>query len=206
MSRRFGWREQDPNQPVAGEGVRPAVEPPPAASQQYQPAAWPEASAPQADTSAFATPETTGRVATAPPATYPATPAGTAAYPAPATTRRRASAPAASSTVVAPRGGYRLGELVWLCLAVVDAFLGLDFLFRAVAVSNSGFVAVVVRVGDALASPFAGIFARASLPQVDHTTFWAALLAIVVYTVAAWVLLRLVRLLAGPSYRRARSS
>jgi uncharacterized membrane protein YvlD (DUF360 family) len=37
---------------------------------------------------------------------------------------------------------------------------------------------------------------------VDHTTFWAALVAIVVYTVAAWILLRLLTLLTGRGYKR----
>jgi hypothetical protein len=107
------------------------------------------------------------------------------------------------TTPVVKRGRYRLGELVWLCLAVVDAFLALDFLFRAVAAQDSGFVNVVSRVGNALASPFTGIFSRQTVPHVDHTTFWAALVAIVVYTVAAWILLRLLTLLTGRGYKRA---
>jgi hypothetical protein len=107
------------------------------------------------------------------------------------------------STPVVTRGSNRLGELVWLCLAVVDAFLALDFLFRAVAAQDSGFVGAVTRVGNALASPFTGIFSRQTVPQVDHTTFWAALVAIVVYTVAAWILLRLLTLLTGRGYKRA---
>lgn len=52
----------------------------------------------------------------------------------------------------------RLGELIAIAILVVDAFLALDFVFRALAVGRDGFVQVVDRVGDALASPFAGIF------------------------------------------------
>jgi hypothetical protein len=111
------------------------------------------------------------------------------------------SAPA--TTRIVRRGGYRLGELVWLCLAVVDAFLALDFVFRAVFAQDTGFVNVVSRVGNALASPFTGIFSRQSLPQVDQTTFWAALVAIVIYSVAAWILLRLLTLLTGRGYYRS---
>ncbi|MGC2191474.1 MAG: hypothetical protein WA751_03980 [Candidatus Dormiibacterota bacterium] len=98
--------------------------------------------------------------------------------------------------------GYRVGELILLSVTIVDAFLALDFVFRATAVSQDGFVSVVDRVGGALASPFAGIF-RPGVPQVGHTTFWAALLALAIYTVAALVLLRLIHLLSSPLRRRA---
>ncbi len=97
--------------------------------------------------------------------------------------------------------GYRIGELILLSVSVVDAFLALDFVFRAGATSHGGFVSVVDRVGGALASPFAGIF-RPGVPQVGHTTYWAALLALVVYTVAAMVLLRLMHLVTSPRRHR----
>ncbi len=97
-------------------------------------------------------------------------------------------------------GGFRISELILLSVLVVDAFLALDFVFRATAVHGGGFVSVVDRVGGALASPFAGIF-KAGVPQVGHTTFWAALLALAVYTLAALVLVRLVHLLSSP-FRR----
>ncbi|MGH7692754.1 MAG: hypothetical protein ACREOA_08605 [Candidatus Dormibacteria bacterium] len=101
------------------------------------------------------------------------------------------------------RGGFRLAELIWLCLGVVDAFLALDFLLKAIAAQGPGFVSVVTGVGDALANPFIGVFSGQAVPQVDHTTFWAALVAIVVYTVAAWLAIRLLRLLAAPPVPRA---
>ncbi|HUY56887.1 MAG TPA: hypothetical protein VMV12_03550 [Candidatus Micrarchaeaceae archaeon] len=102
------------------------------------------------------------------------------------------------------RRSYRVGELVILSVAIVDAFLALDFLFRATAATNDGFVSVVDRVGSALAHPFAGIFGP-GVPQVGHTTFWAALLALAVYTLAALVLVRLMQLLSGP-FRGRRGS
>lgn len=98
----------------------------------------------------------------------------------------------------------RLGELIAIAILVVDAFLALDFVFRALAVGRDGFVQVVDRVGDALASPFAGIFKDTH--AVGHTTFWAALIAIAVYTVAALILIRIVHLLTSPLRRGATSS
>lgn len=105
---------------------------------------------------------------------------------------------------VVTRGGsrHRLGELIWLCLLVVDAFLALDFLFRALALTRDGFTGIVERIGGALASPFAGLFG-AGVPRVGHTDFWAALLALVVYSLAALVLLRLLDLVSRPLRRSA---
>ncbi|MGC2191347.1 MAG: hypothetical protein WA751_03325 [Candidatus Dormiibacterota bacterium] len=111
-----------------------------------------------------------------------------------------AGSPSPSTRVAAgPPRRLPVGELVWLCLAVVDAFLALDFLLRALAARASGLVGVVNRVGNLLAKPFVGVFNRPGVPRVDHTTFWAALVAIVVYTVAAWILIRLLRLVAAPA-------
>jgi len=101
-----------------------------------------------------------------------------------------------------PWRGFRVGELILLSVAIVDAFLALDFVFRATAATDDGFVSVVSRVGGALASPFAGIF-RPGVPQVGHTTFWAAILALAIYTVAALVLLRLIHLVSNPLRSRA---
>ncbi|MFZ0169094.1 MAG: hypothetical protein WAL64_06680 [Candidatus Dormiibacterota bacterium] len=103
-----------------------------------------------------------------------------------------------------PSARARLLELIGLAILVVDLFLALDFVFRAVAASRDGFVQVVDRVGDALASPFAGIFHTNH--AVGHTTFWAALIALVVYTLAALILIRIIHLITSPMRTRATSS
>ncbi|MFZ0995373.1 MAG: hypothetical protein WAO09_05265 [Candidatus Dormiibacterota bacterium] len=103
-----------------------------------------------------------------------------------------------------PSAHDRLGEPIGLAILIVDLFLALDFVFRAVAASRDGFVNVVDRVGDALAGPFAGIFHDTH--AVGHTTYWAALIALIVYTVAALILIRIVHLLTSPRRSRATSS
>jgi hypothetical protein len=128
---------------------------------------------------------TPAAVAAAPPADDPKVTAGQSQLP-------------AKGAEGSPRS-LRLGELVWLCLAVVDVFLALDFLLRAVGARAAGFVGVVSRVGNVLAKPFVGVLSRPGVPKVDHTSFWAALVAIVVYTVAAWIVIRLLRLVAAPA-------
>ncbi|MGA9919924.1 MAG: hypothetical protein WBR23_01495 [Candidatus Dormiibacterota bacterium] len=136
----------------------------------------------------------------APPERQPSPAAAPAVGSPPAVARTEAGRPSRAAKA-SSRRGYRLGELILLSVAIVDAFLALDFVFRATAVSQDGFVSVVDRVGGALASPFAGLF-RPGVPQVGHTTYWSALLAVAVYTVAALVLLRLLHLLSSPVRRR----
>lgn len=105
----------------------------------------------------------------------------------------------APSPRAAGAGGFRLGELIWFCLAVVDLFLALDFGLRAIAAGDSSFVRVVINVGNWLAGPFVGVLSHRSVPTVAHTGFWAALVAIVIYTLAAWLLIRLLRLITTPA-------
>lgn len=100
-----------------------------------------------------------------------------------------------------PPRSLRVGELIWFGLALVDAFLALDFLFRALAAHDSGFIVFVTRVGNALANPFVGVLNRPGVPRVDHTTYWAALVAIVIYTIAAWMVIQLLRVVAAPAPR-----
>lgn len=103
-----------------------------------------------------------------------------------------------------PSAHDRLSELIVLAILVVDLFLALDFVFRAVLASRDGFVQIVLRVGDALAGPFAGIFTNTN--AAGHATFWAALIALAVYTVAALILLRIIHLVTSPIRRHATSS
>ncbi len=108
------------------------------------------------------------------------------------------AAVAPTSSVPAPALiGGRLREFIWLSAGVVDAFLALDFLFRALGSVGGGFVNVVTEVGGVLASPFSGIVRGASPPTVGHTADWPVLVAIVVYTAAAWIAARMCLILLG---------
>jgi hypothetical protein len=89
---------------------------------------------------------------------------------------------------------------------VVDAILALDFIFRALAAQDVGFVGAVVAIGNALSRPFRGVLSGRSLPVVDHTSFWEALVAIVVYTLAVALLLQFLRLIARPPDRSGGNS
>jgi len=178
LSRRLGWQDYE------NDG-----HPPPPAATPAEPAPSPIPWALKAEvgaTSGNPTPDTTS---------------GGASAPVPA------AAPGDTATVGSPQPEsasartFPIVELLWLCTAVVDALLAFDFLFRALASRNTGFVGAVMQIGDALSRPFRGVLSGRSLPDVDHTSYWQALVAIVIYTLAVALLLQFLRLLARPPHR-----
>lgn len=116
-----------------------------------------------------------------------------------------ATGPYAGDRVVATRStvvpaGFRGRQLVWVSIAIVDLFLALDFIFFAAGANNVGFGSIVYTVGGALAMPFRGIFNITTAPQ-HHPLQWADILAIVIYTIAAWLVNRLILVATTPSNR-----
>jgi hypothetical protein len=86
--------------------------------------------------------------------------------------------------------GFRTRQFVWMSVVVVDLILALRFAFIAASANDVGFVAAMYRAGEALAYPFRGIFG--TTVTGGHTFQWVDLVAIVIYTVAAWIVSRLV--------------
>ncbi len=97
---------------------------------------------------------------------------------------------------MASPAGYRSTQLVWLAAGVVDVILALDFIFKAAGANAVGFVQFIANVAGALAAPFAGIFST-RLGASGHYWDWADLVAIVVYSVAAWILATAIRIATG---------
>lgn len=133
------------------------------------------------------------------PASEPATPdasvdavgrrAATPATVEPATTRTYSSRSVYTST-------NRVNQFIWLLAGIAGAILVLDFIFRAAGGANTGFAHYIYRLGGWLAAPFDGIFSNAI---VNHTLIrWADVLALVVYTLAAFALTRLVLIMSRP--------
>jgi len=108
--------------------------------------------------------------------------------------RRVATRPAAIS-----HGAFRLRQLVWLSVLVVDVILALRFALLAVPAGDSGFTTIIYRIGGALAWPFQGVLGVTTTS--GHPLQWVNILAIVVYTAAAWVVAMLVLIAAGPRNR-----
>ncbi len=93
-----------------------------------------------------------------------------------------------------------LVSLVWLAVAIVDTILVLDFVFRLIGASDQGFVHGVYVIGSTLASPFNGIFASVA-HQFPYTLTWSDLVALVLCTIAGWIMVRLIRA-ASPRRRQ----
>ena len=71
--------------------------------------------------------------------------------------------------------GHLFIRLVWLVVGVIDAIVGLDFVFRLIVARDTGFAHVIMVAGSTLASPFNGIFA--SVPRFSNLTLqWSDLL------------------------------
>jgi hypothetical protein len=94
--------------------------------------------------------------------------------------------------------GYRSIQLIWLIAGVVDFILALDFIFRAVGAHNTGFAHYIYRIGGWLAAPFLGIFNTTVAANGTSVIQWADVLAVAIYTVAAWVVTKLIRILTTP--------
>jgi len=100
----------------------------------------------------------------------------------------------AGRTAVVPVG-YRGRQLVWLAAGIVNAILALRFIFLGAGAADSGFAGFVDAAGSALAAPFRGII-RTTSAGAGHPLEWADLVAIAIYTLAAWVVAKLVMISA----------
>jgi hypothetical protein len=89
-------------------------------------------------------------------------------------------------------------EFVWLIAGIVLAFLALDFVFHAAGANNVGFASFVFTVGKALAAPFAGIF-KTAYASHGNLIVWADILAMVIYALAAAVVVKVVTLISARS-------
>ena len=48
--------------------------------------------------------------------------------------------------------GFRGRQTVWVCIAIVDLFLALDFIFFAAGANDTGFASLVYTIGGSVAS------------------------------------------------------
>jgi hypothetical protein len=113
------------------------------------------------------------------------------------------TAPASTTTTSTYRrsgesqGVYRTVQLVWLIVGVIDLLIALDFIFRAAAANNTGFAHYMYRIGGRLAAPFDGIF-NLTVVNGKSVIRWPDVLAIAIYTIAAYIVVKLVRIVAAP--------
>ncbi len=96
--------------------------------------------------------------------------------------------------------GFRARATVWLAVTVVDAILALDFIFKILAAGNVGFVAFIDSLATALSAPFRGVVA--STVSTGHLAYWPDVVGIVVYTIAAAIVVGLIGIAASPRSRQ----
>jgi hypothetical protein len=93
-------------------------------------------------------------------------------------------------------------RLVGLAAGIVFIFLGFDFIFHAAGAANVGFGAFIFTIGGALAAPFAGIF-KTTYATPGTLIIWADVLAVVVYAIAAVIVVKLVSMGTDQHARRS---
>jgi hypothetical protein len=150
-------------------------------------------------TTPAATPVATPAPAAAP-AVAPVQPAAGPYIPTPAPTTTTTTRTYASRTPTYS-GSSRLAQFVWLVVGIVDVILALDFIFRAAGGANTGFAHYVYRIGGWLSAPFAGIFTNTPITNGRTFVRWADVLAVVIYTLAALAVVKLVQIVATPRAR-----
>lgn len=131
-----------------------------------------------------------------PPPSYRTPPPGP--IPRPGEPRVTATTP---SAVTAPPAASRGRQLLWIALVIVDLFLALHFIFLLTGAGDVGFGHLVYVVGDALNAPFRGLF-NVSLTHSGHPIQWADVVAVVIYTIVAWIVDRVIVIMTTPGPRR----
>ncbi|MBV8529626.1 MAG: hypothetical protein JOZ75_15045 [Candidatus Dormibacteraeota bacterium] len=106
------------------------------------------------------------------------------------------------SRTASPRSRGR--SLLWVALAIVNVILVLDFIFLLAGANDVGFGHIVYGVGSALNAPFRNLF-NITVTRHGHPVQWADLIAIVIYTVAAVIIDRLIVIFTTPSSRPSTS-
>ena len=111
--------------------------------------------------------------------------------------------PAATTGVYTSRTGvypigYRSIQTVWLIVGIINIVLALDFIFRAAGANDTGFANLIYRAGRRLAAPFDGIFSTTAVANGTAVFRWADLLAIAVYSIAAWIVTKIIRIASTP--------
>jgi uncharacterized protein YggT (Ycf19 family) len=118
---------------------------------------------------------------------------------APVTPVAPVAAPLEPAVVVrpVPAYNYRAVQVVWFLAGLVDVILAIRFVMKLLAANPaSGFVSFMYNLSEPLIAPFRGIFGT---PATGGSVLEpASLVAIVIYSLIAWGLVALIRLLTAP--------
>jgi hypothetical protein len=99
-------------------------------------------------------------------------------------------------TMVAGDPSYRVVQTVWFLLGLVEAIIGLRVVFRAAAANDVGFVSFIYGLSAPLVAPFRGI--TSDYASRGNVVEIGSLIAMLVYLIAAYLVVKLVRILTAP--------
>lgn len=89
---------------------------------------------------------------------------------------------------------YKSTQIIWFIFGLIEAMLGLRFIFKLIAVNpNNPFASLLYSVTDLLLTPFASL---AGAPSADGMVLeLSTLLAMLVYAMFGWALERVIYVL-----------
>lgn len=89
------------------------------------------------------------------------------------------------------QGLYQISQIIWLVFGLISGLIALRFVLRLIAANpNSPFANLIYNITDLFLWPFAGLTATPSAGGMVLEV--PALIAIIVYLLLAWVLVKLV--------------
>jgi YggT family protein len=93
---------------------------------------------------------------------------------------------------------YRIQQAVYLIFGIIQGLLALRFVLRLLGANpQAGFASFIYGITAPFMAPFAGLFGN---PQMAGSVIeWNALVAIAVYALIAWVIAKVVWIVAGDS-------
>ncbi len=99
---------------------------------------------------------------------------------------------------------YRAEQIIYLIFGVVEALIGIRFILRLLGANPAaGFASFIYGITDPLVAPFVSLF---STPASDGNVLeLGSIVAIIVYALVAWLLVRVLWLAAGEDRRAART-
>jgi len=103
-------------------------------------------------------------------------------------------------------GLFQVNNLIWTALGIVEILLGMRFVLHLIAANpNSGFAQFIYGITGLFIAPFTGLVGT---PASGGTTLEVTtLIAMVVYALFVWVVVRVISVaMARPSARTASSS
>ena len=85
---------------------------------------------------------------------------------------------------------YRATQIVWYIVGVIEALLAFRFILKLLAANpRAGFSSFIYGVSEPFAAPFLNVF---RIPRVEGSILeWTTLLAMVVYFLVGWAIIKL---------------